>query len=184
MQIITPYGLNTLPIKRLSLEEPPPQNQTSRSTTTQSSIQSMQNPLRNGRCSFLFATLIVHTTIPTISTKIFDSTSVNIHLPISPLIFNKSIRTIPLTLPPLYRSNFSPTYFCVQPSEQSTSKIFSVHDLFSQFRLRQRTTELWSLVSKYTALTSLFFLKVWTVITGLNITDFLSFRLIKLVYCR
>ena len=40
---------------------------------------------------------------------------------------------------------FSPPYFCVQPSHQSTPTIFSLPQPFSQFRMRQRMKELWSL---------------------------------------
>ena len=65
-QIITPYGSNTLPIKKLSLYGPLLlQTQTAWSTTTLSSIQSMVNSLQNGRSSFI----LVHTINATIPTK-------------------------------------------------------------------------------------------------------------------
>ena len=108
--------------------------------------------------------------------KIHSSTSVNFHLSIPSLLFNKTILTIP--------SNISPPYICVQPSQQSTPKIFSQPQLFSQFRLRQETKELWSLARNDTILISPFFLKAWTVMTGLTITNSLSLRLRKLVYCK
>ena len=41
---------------------------------------------------------------------------------------------------------FSPLYFCVQPPHQSIPKMFSVSQPFSQFRLRQRTKELCSVL--------------------------------------
>ena len=90
-----------------------------------------------------------------------------------PYIFTKSSLQSPLTIP-LYRSNFSPPSFCIQPSQQSTQKIFSLLQPFSQFKLRQGTRELRSLVGSLvgrlmrigTVLISPFFLKVWTVIQG------------------
>ena len=108
--------------------------------------------------------------------KIHSSTSVNFHLPIPFLLFNKPTLTIP--------SNISPPYICAQPSQQSTPKIFSQPQPFSQFRLSQGTKELWSLVRNDTILISPFFFKVWTVMTGLTITNFLSLRRRKLVYCK
>ena len=56
-------------------------------------------------------------------------------------------------------------------------KYFSLSQAFSQFRLHQGTRELGSLVMNDIVLTFPFFLKVWTVITELTITDFLSLRL-------
>ena len=82
----------------------------------------------------------------------------------------------------LYLSNFSPPFFFVQPFKNSTPKIFSL--LFCQFRLRQGTRELGSLMRTQTVLISPFFLKVWTAIAGLTITDSSLLRLRKLVYCR
>ena len=46
----------------------------------------------------------------------------------------------------LYLSNFAPPYFCVQPSQQSSPKLFFLSQPFSQFRLCQETTELGSFV--------------------------------------
>ena len=82
---------------------------------------------------------------------------------------------------PLYLNNFSPLYFCVQPSQQSAPKSFSLPQPFIQFKLHQGARELGSLVRNDTDLISLFFLKVWAVITGLTLTDSLSLRLKKLV---
>ena len=131
------------------------------------------NYLQNGRCSFIITTLLMYSTTPRNSTKnpflYFSQLS-------PPLLFNKTILTIP--------SNISPPYICIQPSQQSTPKIFSQPQPFSQFRLRQGTKELWSLVRNDTIFISPFFFKVWTVITGLTITNSLSLRLRKLVYCK
>ena len=63
------------------------------------------------------------------------------------------------------------------------SKIISLPQPFSQFRLCRGTMAQGSCVRTDTVLTSPFFLKVWTVIKGLTITDSLSLRIRKLVYC-
>ena len=65
----------------------------------------------------------------------------------------KIILTITINLLPLYLSNFSLPYFCVQPSKQSTPRIFFLPP-FSQFRLRQGTRELGSHVRTDTVLLS------------------------------
>ena len=62
--------------------------------------------------------------------------------------------------------------------------MFFLPQPFSQFMVRRRTRELGSLVRNDTDLISPFFLKVWTVIMGLTITDSSSLRLRKLVYSR
>ena len=100
------------------------------------------------------------------------------------LLFFKSFKNEEPIKHSLYLSNFSPPYFCVQPSQHSTTKIFYLPQPFHQFRLRQGTRELENLVGNDTVLISLFFLKVWAVITGLAITNSLSLRFRKLVYCR
>ena len=87
-----------------------------------------------------------------------------------------------LTISFLYLSNFSPPYFCIQTSQQSTPKMFSLTQPYNQFTLREETRELGSLVRTDT-LFSPFLIKVWTVIAGLTTTDSLSPRLRKLVYC-
>ena len=71
--------------------------------------------------------------------------------------------------------------FCLQSSQQSTQKIFSLPQPFRQFRLPQGTRERVSLVRTDTVLTVF-----WTVTTGLTITDSLSLSLQKLVFwkCR
>ena len=101
--------------------------------------------------------------------RISSSSSVNFHFPISPLLAYKIILTIPTNTLFLYNSaNFSPPSFCVQPSKQSTPKIFSLPQKFCQFRLRQGIRELGSIVKTDTVLISPFFLKVWTVIAVLT----------------
>ena len=50
-------------------KHPQQQRQTTWSAATLSSIQSMLNSTQNGRCSFIFTILLVHTTTSTISTK-------------------------------------------------------------------------------------------------------------------
>ena len=113
--------------------------------------------------------------------NICSSTSVNFYLAIPPLLVHKIILTIPT--PFLYTSVvFAPPYFCEQPFQQSAPKIYFLPQPFSQFRLRQGTRKLGSLVSTDAVLISPFFLKVWTAITGLIITDSLSLKPRKLVY--
>ena len=66
---------------------------------------------------------------------------------------------------------FSPPYFRVKPSQQTSPKIFSLRHPCSQFRLPQGTRELGSIVRTNTNLISPFFLKVWTMISGLTTTN-------------
>ena len=81
----------------------------------------------------------------------------------------------------LYLSTFSHPLFCAQQSLQFKSKVFSLPQPFSQFRLRRGTSEQSSLVRTDTVLISFFFLKLQK---GITVTDSLSLRLRKLVYCR
>ena len=119
------------------------------------------------------------------SPNIRSSTLVNFHFPIQPLLIHEIILTIPTNTPFFYTSAiFYLSTSCVQPSQRSTPKIFSLPHPFNQFRLHQRTRELGSLMRTDTVSVSPFFLKVRTVITGLTITDFLSLRLRKLVHYR
>ena len=99
-----------------------------------------------------------------------------------PYLFTKSLR---LTLPSsISQQFFNFFFFFVQLSQQSTPKTFSQPEPLSQFRLRWGISELVSLVRTGIVLNSSFFLKAWTVITGLTITDTLSPRLRKLAYSR
>ena len=125
--------------------------------------------------------------------KICSFISVNFHLLIPPLLVLKIIPKIPTNNPFLYTSapQFLTSLFSVQPLQQSTPNIYPLPWPFSRFWLRQRIRDLWDLVGSLvgslvrtdTLLISLF-LKVWTMMTGLAITDYSSFRLKKLVYCR
>ena len=121
----------------------------------------MLNSLKNGKCSFILTILLVHTTTLTISTKNpflyfnqlsppFSTLTCSKHHPYNPHSHSLS----------LYLRNFSPPYFCVQPSQHSTPKTFSLPQPFSQFRLLQGTKEPWCLVRTGTILISPFFLKV------------------------
>lgn len=75
---------------------------------------------------------------------------------------------------PLYLSPFSPPYLY---------KSFPLSWPFSQFRQHQDPNEQVILVWTGTVFISPCFLKVWTGITVVTITDSLLFRLRKLVYC-
>ena len=138
----------------------------------------MLNSLQNGSCSFNFTTLIIHTTTLQSPPQTLSSTSVSFHLPIPPLFFKKNIHTSTLTLP-----SSIPQQSTI-PSQQSTPKIFFLPQPFSQFILRQRTKELWILARSDTVLVSPVVLKLWTVKTGLTITDSLLPMLRKTFYWR
>ena len=156
-------------------------SQTTLSTTTLCSIQSVLNSMQNSKCSFIITTLLVHNTTSSISTE-------NPFFYFSQFLPPYSTLTCSQNHPynsqyhsfSLYLSNFSPPYFCVQPYP----KMLSLPQPFSHFRLREGTRELRSLLRTDTVLISPFFLKVWTVITGLTTADSQSPRLKELVYCR
>ena len=74
--------------------------------------------LHNSWCSFLFTTLIVHTTTLQSPSKILCPTFAIFHFPIPPLLIHKIIFKIFTILGPL------PPYLCIQPSLQSTSRVF------------------------------------------------------------
>ena len=109
--------------------------------------------------------------------QIRSSTSVNFYLPSSPLLSLQS----PLTLPSYMPQKFFTSPFLHATNPIIYNKIFSLPQPFSLFRLLQGIKELCSLVTNNTVLISSFFLKVWTVITGLAITNSLLLRLRKLV---
>ena len=135
-------------------------------------------------CSFIFTTLIVHTTTQKSPLTIRFCTSFNLYLHIPLLLVHKIFFTISTNTRFLYTSaNFTSLFFRTT-SQQSTSNFFCLPQPFRQFRLRPRVRELTSIVRSDIVLTSPFFLKAQTVITGLTITDSLSLRLRKLVYCR
>ena len=58
----------------------------------------------------------------------------------------KSLLQSTLIRPSSIPQHFSPPYFCVQPSQQSTPKMFSLTQPFNEFRLRKRTKELCSVL--------------------------------------
>ena len=141
--------------------------------------QCIQNSLQSGRRSLLFTIIYTYNHPYNFYQKDFLLLHSTFTSLFHPYVLIKSSLQSALTLP-----SSTPLYFCVQLSQQSTKKISSLHQPFSQFRLRQSTKELWSLMRNDTILISPFFLKVWTVITGLTITNFLSLRVTKLMYCR
>ena len=115
-------------------------------STTLSSIESMLNSLQNGGSSFIFTTLLVYTTTSAISTKspLLQSTFTSLF---HAYLLAKSSLRFPTNIPFLYTSAvFHLPIFCVQPSQQSTSTIFSLLQPISKFRLHQSTKELSSLV--------------------------------------
>ena len=101
--------------------------------------------------------------------KIRSSTSVNFHLPIRPLPFNKIILTIPTNTLFLYISAIFnlPIFKCNHPS--------NLHQIYFPYLL-QETKEPWSLARNDTVSICSFFLEVWTVIAGITIPDSLSLR--------
>ena len=91
-----------------------------------------------------------------------SSTSVNFHLPIPPLLVHKIILTISTNIPFFSASAvFHLPLFAYNHPNNPHQKIFSLPQPFRQFRLRQGTRELGSLVRTATVLISSFFLKVW-----------------------
>ena len=88
-----------------------------------------------------------------------------------PLLVHKIILTIPTNTPFLY---ISAIVHLPTPSLQATSKEFPLPQPFSQFRVCQGTNEQGSIVRTDTDLSSLFFLKAQTGITGITTTDSLS----------
>ena len=122
----------------------------------------MLNSLQNGRCSFIFITLLVHTNTPynhhgksalllqPIFISLFHSQ-----------LFTKSSFQFQLTVPFSIPRQLLTSLFCVLPSQQSTPKILSPPQSFSPFRLRQRIRELGTLVRTGTVLISPFLLEVW-----------------------
>ena len=131
----------------------------------------MLNYLQNGRCYFIFTTLLGLCIQPPLQypPKISSSTSVNFHIPIPPFLVHKIIITIPTITPFLYFSAIFPLFFLCKPSQQSIPKLLSLSQPLSQFGLHQGTKELGSLVTTGTVLIFPFFLRLWTVITGFTI---------------
>ena len=141
----------------------------------------MLNSLENGRCSFISQHYIYHPyNLHQKFVPLFQSIFLSLH---HPFLFTKlslqSKLTLPFTIPQQF---FHLPSFYRQPSQKSTPKTSSLPQTFIQFRLRQRTRELGSLVRTDTVLISSLFLKVWKMIAGLTYADSLSLRLRKLMY--
>ena len=127
--------------------------------------------------------------------KIHPFTSVNFHLPIPPLLVHKIVITIPtnnsfpytsvISHLPLFGYNHcnnlhqkylpTPTIQTIQAASryQVARQLGSIAGSLAG-----------SLVRTDTVLLSPFHLNVWTVVTGLAITDSSSLRLRKLIYCK
>ena len=82
--------------------------------------------------------------------------------------------------------SFLVSLFCPTPFNYTPPEVLDVanHMARQANQIYQGTKGLWSLVRNDTFLISPFFLKIWTVITGLTISDSLSLWLRKLVHCR
>ena len=137
----------------------------------------------------LFTTLLVHTTNTTISTKKSVPLLQSIFTSLFYLyLFTKSFLQSPLTISSSIPQQFVTSLFLRTAIPTIYTKNIFLTQPFSQSRLRQGTRELGSFVESLvrtdTVLISTLYLKVWTVITGLTITDSSSFRLRKLIYCR
>ena len=96
-----------------------------------------------------------------------SSSSVNFHFLFHPYLFKLSSLRSPLTLPSYITQQFFTSLFL--RTNIPTIYIKNIFpQTFCQFRLRQGTRELWSIVRTDTVLISPFFLKVWSVIAGLT----------------
>ena len=102
-------------------------------------VKNVLNCLKNDRCSFIFITLLVHTTTSIVSTKIFFqliSTSL-----FRPYLSIKPFLQFSLTLSSSIPQHFFIPFSCIQRSLQSESKVPSLPQPLSQFRLRQGTKQ-------------------------------------------
>ena len=112
-------------------------------------------------------------------------TLVNFHLPIPLLLVHKIIYKNPINTTFLYTSAiFHLPIFAHNYPSNLQQRYFPCFSHLANLGCILGTRELESLVTTDTVWISPFFLKVWTVITGLTITDFLLLRLRKFVYCR
>ena len=94
-----------------------------------------------------------------------------------PYLFIKSFSQSAIILPFSLPQQFFTSLFLRAALPTIYIKSISLRQLFSQFMLRQGTSEQGSIVRTDTVLASLFFLKVQTGITGITIIDFLLLRL-------
>ena len=145
-------------------------------------MQSMLICLWNGRCSFVFTTLVVHTITPTTYTENIFLCFSQLSPPFFNLLFNKIIFTIPTNAPFLSTAAFFhlPIFAYNHPSNLHQKYFPSLSHLANSGCVKRQRSYgvMWGF------LIFLFFLKIWTVITGLTITDSLLLRLTKLMYFR
>ena len=113
--------------------------------------------------------------------KILSSTSVNFHLTFQSLLFNKTILKILTNTPFLHTAAFFHlAVFAYNNGSNLHQKYFPcLSDLANLGCVKGERS--YGLLRGF--LTSLFFLKVWTVIATLTVTGSLSLRLIKWLYC-
>ena len=105
-------------------------------------------------------------------TKILFSTSVNFYLPIPLLLVYKIIHTNPINTTFLYTSTvFHLTIFVHNHPSNLHQRYFPYLSHLANLGCILGTRELESLATTDIVWISPFFLKVWTVITGLTITD-------------
>ena len=117
--------------------------------------------------------------------KMRFSTSVNFHLLIPLLLVRKIIHTNPINTTFLYTSAiFHLPVFAHNHPSNPHQKQFPYLSHLAKSICVIKTRELESLVTTDTVWISFFFVKVWTLIIELTITDTLLLMLRKLVYCR
>ena len=144
-------------------------------------MQSILNSLQYGMYFFIFTTLLVDATNafsqpylrmqPTLQSppKIRSSTSFNSHLPILPLLVHKIVLTIPTNNSFLYTSAISHLpLFSYNHLNNLHQKYFPTSTMEPGSLVRRLVG---SIVKTDTVLISPFYIKVWTVITGLPITE-------------
>ena len=177
-----PHESNTLPIKKLSLRAASLSNLDNTVTMTLSSIKSILSSLQNGKCSFIFSTLLVHT----ITTKISTKKSVGLVQSIFASLFHiyfftKSCLQSPLNLASSIPHQFFTSIFLGTTIPTIyTKNIFATSAVYptkalSRDQGAQESCEDWHCFNLS--------LLPQSMKTGLTITDSLSLRLRKLVYC-
>ena len=113
------------------------------STTTLSSIQSILDSLQNGRCFFVFTTVLVHTTSPKISTK-----NPLLYSSLSPPYFTLTCSQNHPYNTPRYLSGFACPFFAYNLRNNLHQISFSTSAVES-IQLCQRTRKLGSLVTLF-----------------------------------
>ena len=128
----------------------------------------MLNCLQNCKCSFIFETLILHTTTPKSPPKILSFTSVNFHLTFPPFRVNKIILKIHINNTFLYIVTFFHlaifTYNHPSNLHQKCFTYLSHLAISGCVKGRKSYGVLWGFLISH------FFLKVWTVVTTLTVT--------------